>query len=139
MIKKFNEFNKIDNLINKIQLLIHRRFEPSDNMMLLYNIASILDIDNFVFVSKIPLSEQANDITGVYYKCNDKYFDGFNTLSMEEINKKYNINGNYKDFLFFDNRDMFKSYLKYNNINISKDNKYIELNEILKKIIENAL
>lgn len=135
-IKSFSIFEEkdMDLVFDKMSNFLTRRFK-NENIFdyIIYWIGKIFQYKNFLFITKIELSEDTKDIKKIFLIVDEKYLDRTGLHTKEDIMKDYHITQyTWKEFTY---KGSFEDVEKYMKIEDKKPNDK-QLKE-LKIIIQN--
>lgn len=135
-IKSFSIFEEKDMYLvfDKMSNFLTRRFK-NENIFdyIIYWIGKIFQYKNFLFITKIELSEDTKDIKKIFLIVDEKYLDRTGLHTKEDIMKDYHITQyTWKEFTY---KGSFEDVEKYMKIKDKKPNDK-QLKE-LKIIIQN--
>jgi hypothetical protein len=126
------EDSKVETL-EKMSNYIKRRFKNEDKILFTYWIGKIFEFTKYLVVSKIELSEYDQDVTHVYIKLDDKFYDGSGFHTKEDLYKEHNMSQyTFKDFTYNGDLNKVKKCLESKDVKLNT-NQVEELKHILEK------
>jgi hypothetical protein len=120
-------------VLEKMANYIKRRFKNEDKILFTYWIGKIFEFTKYLIVSKLELSEYDQDVTHVYIKLDDKYYDGSGFHTKEDLYKEHNMSQyTFKDFTYNGDLNKVKKCLDSKDVKLNT-NQVEELKHILEK------
>ena len=113
------EDKDMNSTFDKMCNFLTRRFK-NDNIFdsIIYWVGKIFGYKNFLFLTKIELSEETKDIKKFFLIVDDKYLDRIGLHSKDDIMKEYHITQyTWKEFTYKGTFEDVEKYVKF------KDNK----------------